>query len=138
MQINKIHNTKIQSGIYNSVNTQQSKCEGEQKNNSIPIKLYSSSLSQNFSGQQTKDIFDCFSEKIINEKDIRDTVEVPRSIFKGYLSFTISSSLTIISSLIKQPKISKSLTILGSLAAIYGTFNFIKPYFKHDLTNNKK
>ena len=34
------------------------------------------------------DFIDIISKKVINSRDITDTVTMPRSIFKGYLCFT--------------------------------------------------
>ena len=90
--------------------------------------------------QEKKDILDIFSEKVVNKDDINDMVQAPRAIFKGYLCFTAGSSLTLISSLLKNKKLNKGLTIAGSLLSIYGTYNFVKPFLVKDknLTNNQK
>ncbi len=77
--------------------------------------------------------FDSFSKKIVNEKDINDTVEVPRSIFKGYLCFFLGTSTGAITGLIKgQNALSKTVKGAFQLATIaltsLGTFEFVKPY----------
>lgn len=86
------------------------------------------------------DILDIFSKKVINPKDVNDMVTAPRAIFKGYLYFTTGTALNAISALIGKGKISKGLTILGSVLSIIGTFNFVKPflYKNDDLTKSKK
>ena len=82
-----------------------------------------------------KDILDIMSEKIVNRKDITDTVTVPRSIFKGYLCFTAGTAVNAIAGMLKQGKMSKALGITGSLVSIYGTYNFVKSFLVKD--NNK-
>lgn len=74
------------------------------------------------------DVFEVFSKKVINKKDLIDMVTIPRNIFKGYLCFTAGTAFSAISGLIKKDKISKVLLIFGNLMSIYGTFNFVKPY----------
>lgn len=99
----------------------------EQKNNSFQKINYK------------PDIIDILSSKVINPKDINDTVTVPRSIFKGYLSFTTGTLLSSIASMAENKKLSKYLNIIGCLLSVYGTYNFVKPYLlkqKH-LTKNK-
>lgn len=83
--------------------------------------------------QQTKleykpDIIDICSEKIVNKRDITDTVTMPRAIFKGYLCFTAGTTINAISGMLEKGKLSKGLGIAGSLLAILGTFNFVKPF----------
>lgn len=74
------------------------------------------------------DILDIFSEKVVNKRDITDTVTVPRAIFKGYLCFTAGTTINAIAGMMKKSGFSKYLGIAGSLVAIYGTFNFVKPF----------
>ena len=87
--------------------------------------------------EEKKDILDIFSEKVINPKDINDKVEVPRSIFKGYLCFTTGASMTLIGSLIKNKTVNKTATIIGSLFSIAGTYNFVKPFLIKEKTLTK-
>lgn len=75
-----------------------------------------------------KDILDIFSEKVVNKNDINDMVQVPRTIFKGYLCFTAGTAINAISSAFKTPKIKNPLAVIGSLISIYGTYNFVKPF----------
>ncbi len=89
---------------------------------------------------EKKDILDKFSEKVVNKKDINDTVTVPRAIFKGYLCFTAGTALNAIAGMLKKEnKVTKGLAIGGSLMSIYGTFNFVKPFLikEKDLTKDE-
>ena len=74
------------------------------------------------------DILDIFSEKVVNRRDITDTVTVPRSIFKGYMCFTAGTALNLIASKMKQTDLAKYLGIAGSLISICGTYNFVKSF----------
>lgn len=87
-----------------------------------------------------KDILDIFSTKVVNQNDIKDMVTVPRAIFKGYLCFTAGTAINAIAGLIKNKKVANPLLVLGSLSAIYGTFNFVKPFLirNEDLTKKEK
>lgn len=78
------------------------------------------------------DILDIVSEKIVNRRDITDTVTMPRAIFKGYLCFTAGTAVNAIAGMINQGKLSKCLNIAGSLVSIYGTFNFVKGFLIRD------
>lgn len=82
--------------------------------------------------EHKSDFFDKISEKVVNPKDITDTVKVPRTIFKGYLSFMIGSTLMFMANPIKEIKgfktISKILNFAGLGATIVGTYEFVKPF----------
>ena len=78
------------------------------------------------------DLLDIASEKIINKRDITDTVTMPRAIFKGYLCFTAGTSINAIAGMLKNDKAKKGLGIAGSLISILGTFNFVKPFLIKD------
>ncbi len=78
------------------------------------------------------DLLDIASEKIINNRDITDTVTMPRAIFKGYLCFTAGTAINAIGGMLKNKKASKGLAIAGSLISILGTFNFVKPFLIKD------
>ena len=78
------------------------------------------------------DIFDKVSEKIIDNRDITDTVTMPRAIFKGYLCFTAGTAINAIAGMLKNDKAKKGLGIAGSLISILGTFNFVKPFLIKD------
>lgn len=76
------------------------------------------------------DIIDICSEKIINNRDLKDTVTIPRHLFKGYFCLTVGTTINAIAGMLKENKASKALTIVGSLIALFGTFNFVKPFLK--------
>lgn len=86
------------------------------------------------------DVLDILSEKVVNKNDLNDMVKTPRAIFKGYLCFTVGTTINAISSLIKNEKVKKGLAIAGSLTSIYGTYNFVKPYLirNKELTKDEK
>ena len=67
-------------------------------------------------------------------------VTVPRTIFKGYLCFTAGTMVNTIASFIKNDKLSSPLKIIGCLASIYGTYNFVKPFLirEENLTKTEK
>ena len=71
---------------------------------------------------------DKFSENIKNSADLDDTVNVPRTIFKGYLAFTLGTSLGAISGLLKKGKAKNVLGALASVTSILGTWFFVRPY----------
>jgi hypothetical protein len=88
-----------------------------------------------------EDILDVFSKKIANSKDVKETVTMPRAIFKGYLSFTIGTTLSSLASMFKANVVTRSMNVLASFFTIYGTYNFVKPFIAKDddkLTNDKK
>ena len=78
------------------------------------------------------DLLDIASEKIVNKRDITDTVTMPRAIFKGYLCFTAGTAINAIAGMLKNDKAKKGLSIAGSLISILGTFNFVKPFLIKD------
>lgn len=78
------------------------------------------------------DLLDIASEKIINKRDITDTVTMPRAIFKGYLCFTAGTAIGTIAGMLKEGKCSKILAVAGSILSIFGTFNFVKPFLIKD------
>ena len=86
------------------------------------------------------DILDIFSKKVINERDVNDMVTAPRAIFKGYLCFTTGTAINAIAAMIKNAKVKTGLLIAGTLASIYGTFNFVKPFLikQENLTKSEK
>lgn len=74
------------------------------------------------------DILDILSEKVVNRRDITDTVTIPRAIFKGYLCFTVGTAINAIAGMLQQGKLTKGMNIAGSLISIYGTYNFVKSF----------
>ena len=85
---------------------------------------------------------DNFYTKIKNSADLNDTVEVPRTIFKGYLAFMSGTALVTLGNLIKKEKnkgLKAALNILSVALIIFGTFSFSRPYIIKDSqkTENK-
>ena len=76
------------------------------------------------------DIIDICSEKIINNRDITDTVTIPRHLFKGYFCLTAGTTINAIAGMLKNKEVARGMSIAGSLIALLGTFNFVKPFFK--------
>lgn len=74
------------------------------------------------------DVLDILSEKVVNRRDITDTVTIPRAIFKGYLCFTVGTAINAIAGMLNQGRITKGMNIAGSLISIYGTYNFVKGF----------
>ena len=115
---------------------------GEKKTDSCTINLECRKNKDNkqIIQNEKQDIIDFLSEKVINKNDINDTVTMPRTIFKGYLCFTTGTLMNGIAQMLKNTKIKTGLMIAGSLASIYGTFNFVKPYLfkENNLTKKEK
>ena len=83
--------------------------------------------------QKEKEKFTDIFEKIANAPDMNDTVTVPRTIFKGYLSFMVGTSLLTLGGLAKKVKpLSMALTALGTFSTIYGTYSFVRPYLMRE------
>lgn len=79
--------------------------------------------------QKSKSYLDNFSTKVKNSADMNDTITVPRTIFKGYLGVMSGMTLLTLGGLTsKFSKISKPLNILGTIASMYGTWAFVRPY----------
>ncbi len=115
---------------------------GEKKTDSCTINLECCKNKDNkqIIQNEKQDIIDFLSEKVINKNDINDTVTMPRTIFKGYLCFTTGTLMNGIAQMLKNTKIKTGLMIAGSIASIYGTFNFVKPYLfkENNLTKKEK
>ena len=88
--------------------------------------------------QYKEDIMDVFAKKVVNQNDLNDMVTVPRTIFKGYLCFTVGTAINAIGAMFKNPVITKPLAIFGSLVSIYGTYNFVKPFLIRESEKNKE
>ena len=83
---------------------------------------------------QKSDFLSQFHEKTKNYADMTDTVVVPRTIFKGYLSIMAGTTLVTLGSLaVKHPKLSKFLSLSGLLASLYGTYAFVRPFVIKDV-----
>lgn len=80
--------------------------------------------------KKKKSFLDNFETNIINSADLNDTVQVPRTIFKGYLAFMAGTALLAIGGLAKNkyPKTSNGLNILSAGLTVWGTFSFVRPY----------
>lgn len=90
--------------------------------------------------QKKTGLLEKFHEKTKNASDMTDTVVVPRTIFKGYLSIMTGTTLATLGSLIgnKLPKMSKVLSITGLAASLYGTYAFVRPYVIKDAPGVEK
>ena len=84
------------------------------------------------------DIADFISSKVVNKRDIEDTVTMPRAIFKGYMCFTAGTAISAITTGLKQNKFTKGLNIAGSVLSIFGTYNFVKPFLIKQENSNKE
>ncbi len=74
-----------------------------------------------------------------NSADLNDTIEVPRTIFKGYLSFMAGTALGALAPLAKNRKyLSKGLNIAASALALLGTYFFVRPYVIKDANPKKQ
>lgn len=73
---------------------------------------------------------DKFETEIKNSADMDDTIRIPRTIFKGYLAFTASTSFLTVAMIAakKHPNLSAVFNILSAASVIYGTFSFVRPY----------
>ena len=78
--------------------------------------------------QAKKPFTNKFQENLKNSADMSDCITVPRTIFKGYLSFMIGTTMMTVSSFTKSPAVKKGLSIAGSLTALAGTWFFVRPY----------
>lgn len=73
--------------------------------------------------------FDKISEKVVNPRDISDTVKVPRAIFKGYLGIMFGTTFITLSTMAKNmKKLSTTLGVIGLGLSAAGTFEFVKPF----------
>ena len=88
------------------------------------------------SSSKSKSLLDKFETSIVNSADLNDTIQVPRTIFKGYLSFTVGTALIPIAMIAKNkhPKTSNLLNILAGVFTVFGTYSFVRPY----VIKNKK
>lgn len=115
IQPNIVQNTLGQGNFSPVLNSMQSRIQP-----AVPMQIETHKEKEKFT-----DIF----EHIKNSADMNDTVKVPRTIFKGYLSFMIGTSLLTLGGLAKKIKpLSTGLTALGTLTAMYGTYSFVRPY----------
>ena len=81
----------------------------------------------------TKIDLEKFYTKARNSADMTDAILVPRTIFKGYLGIMAGTTLLTLGTLLsKHKKTSKTLSILGALTSLYGTYSFVRPYIIKD------
>lgn len=77
-----------------------------------------------------KGMLDKFETSIRNSADLNDTIKVPRTIFKGYLAFMVSTTLVTLAGFMnkKFKKTSMALNIASAGIALWGTYSFVRPY----------
>lgn len=77
-----------------------------------------------------KSFLDKFETGIRNSADLNDTVQVPRTIFKGYLAFMVGTALTTIAAMTKNnyKKTTNTLNAISIALVTYGTYSFARPY----------
>lgn len=97
----------------------------------------------NFTSQNSEkkrsSFLDKFQNEIKNSEDLTDTLVVPRTIFKGYLGIMTGTTLVTLGGLLsKYQKFSKTLTVSGLLASLYGTYAFVRPYIIKDANGVQK
>ena len=115
IQPNIVQNTLGQGNVSPALNTMQNRIQPQ-----VPMQIEPQ--------EEKKKLTDIF-ERIANSPDMNDTVKVPRTIFKGYLSFAVGTSLLTLGGLAEKVKpLSIGLRALGTLATIYGTYSFVRPY----------
>ncbi len=95
--------------------------------------IHNLSQTTNFKGRndtKINDMLDKFSTGIKNNCDMNDTLTVPRTIFKGYMAFTISTTLGMFASVMakKHPTAKTITNVLANLVALAGTYCFVRPY----------
>ncbi len=80
-------------------------------------------------GEKAPTFLDVFTTSAKNSADLNDTVEVPRTIFKGYLSFMAGTTLGAIAPFAKGKKpLFATLSIAAGALALLGTYFFVRPY----------
>lgn len=85
--------------------------------------------------QNKHSALDKFHTAIVNSADMSDTIEVPRTIFKGYMAFTVATGFSALAAALKKhQKTSTVLATLSALTAVYGTFSFVRPFLLRDVT----
>lgn len=82
---------------------------------------------------------DKFETSIINSADLNDMVQVPRTIFKGYLAFMAGTALGSVAMVTKNKhiKLSNFLNIVSAGLLLFGTFSFVRPYIIRNSQENK-
>lgn len=77
-----------------------------------------------------KEFLDKFETGVKNSSDLNDTIKVPRTIFKGYLAFMVSTTLVTLASFAKDKSkvLPKATNIASAMIALWGTYCFVRPY----------
>lgn len=80
-----------------------------------------------------QDFLEKFYDNAKNSADMTDAILVPRTIFKGYLGIMSGTTLITLGAILnKYSKLSKTLSVAGLLASLYGTWSFVRPYIIKD------
>ena len=104
------------------------------KINQITVTPHFTSASASAPSGRKPSFLDKIHENTRNSSDMTDTIVVPRTIFKGYLGIMTGTTLTTIGSFMtsKMPKTGKTLSTLGLLTSLYGTWAFVRPFIIKD------
>lgn len=87
---------------------------------------------------KNRSFLDKFETGIRNSADLNDTVQVPRTIFKGYLAFMAGATLTTFAIIAKKyPKFANFLNITAGVLMTWGTYSFVRPYIIKDSEKSK-
>lgn len=83
---------------------------------------------------QKRKLLDKFETSIRNSADMNDTLQVPRTIFKGYLAFMVSTTVVTLASFLnaKHKNLKTGMNVFSALTALYGTYSFVRPYLIKD------
>ncbi len=84
--------------------------------------------------KEDKRLLSNIDKYIKNSADMNDTINVPRTIFKGYLGVMAGTSLITLGSFVKNPKNAFGIILkaAGTLISLYGTFAFVRPFLMKD------
>ncbi|MBR1976983.1 hypothetical protein IKA15_01745 [bacterium] len=84
--------------------------------------------------KEDKRLLSNIDKYVKNSADMNDTITVPRTIFKGYLGVMAGTSLMTLGGLMKNPQngFAKFLKIAGTVASLYGTYAFVRPFLIKD------
>lgn len=75
-----------------------------------------------------RSFLDKFETSMRNSADLNDTVQVPRTIFKGYLAFMAGAALSTLALIAKNNHLKNTLNVASTGLIIWGTFSFVRPY----------
>jgi len=76
------------------------------------------------------DVLKKFETGIKNSADLTDTIQVPRTIFKGYIAFMVSTTIVTLASFAKDKTkfVPKAANFSAALIALWGSYSFVRPY----------